>query len=1383
MEISMISLGDINFGVTPDISRLQKAVDAIQKFGAVTSRMAASQAEGAKAAAAALAKQEAASIAAYKAVRSLQDSISKAGAPAVMFTSTTNQLNGLVKAMTSGQLSALEFQRAQERFDLGLSNARRTLKAYTDDQKALQKQERQAERETATKVKTLAALDRALATASTSQMRFNAATAKYPKAPTSITSRGVAAQDELLNALSAPNLTRDDISAAVFKYRDALAQANIELRKFAASERETERAAKQQAAALQAAERAAQRAARQQERQQALALRTAENNAVRQINVLGTIERSQAQLMARLGAAQAPSSIGGNAAIAAQAAKQAILSTNISRTEQAKALQAYKTALTEANIALRKYTDGERQAQREAIAQATAAKQTEAAIIRQANALAMLERAQTRLVGRLSAARAPVSLADGATTALNNARSVLNNPASSRGEQLRAIQAYRQELAVTSEAIRQFTVLNREASTAVRVAATDAVRAQKQEATQAARAAREAVRIQREEAAALKASETNAIRLADAIAQVERAQSRLEHSITRAKAPSDVGANSRTALQTLRTTYANPNSTRTEKADALRAYRDELLKSQQALKAFTDEHVNGNAGVSSFARTLREVASATMLYTGPMGVISTRMTAFNALMTSAGVTTAAAAAGIAAGTAAFVGLSKSIIDVERDLDRATRALKAVTGSNAMAFNSMHDLMNIANKTGQEFETLVDPYTKWLAAIKGTGLEGDRGREAFTKLAGSMTLLGVQGAASKNAFLALTQMLSKGVVVSEEARKQFGNAMPAAMKVMADAVGTTTDKMEEMFKKKSLSPDKFIYDVANAYARFTGLDVAGKLGGISAAENRLSNQWLALRDIIDKNIGITRIYVEILDKLTGYMEKLGTFVPKVKASFLDLGVTVKESIADVLQSVKDKTGTNLFDSLIYGYRKEAMEWRQSSEDMKNGVNTVKSAFQGALVPVEDYVKAQKDAKVQVKSYTDEYIANQKRIVEERRKAMVGAQEHASSFEANKADDVDPMRYAKMLLNFKLRAKEAEDAYTDAKKTLEELNSIKDKSANNEWTPPIKEEDTKKLARVTRALREFGQELEKYRSTIGHAGNGAEAFREFKEQLAEKTELDKWNDKLVDAGHSAEVAAQKVALLKDVLHKVKAEEKNMELYKTPMQELASVFDGLTRGMDTFVSSMMRGTLSWKTFGDIGISIIEDLIKELMRLAIMNPLKNFLFGSRDQTLAGFVNGGPGVGGFIGSLFNGSLFNGSLFNGGAAAKGMAITPGGFRMDKGGLLTSPTMLHTPAGRVLAGEAGNEAILPLMRTSGGRLGVSAHLSAEKPSSPPIAVHFHGAPPGKVEESIDQSTGGRRLDAYFGDMMAYNTTQRGSSMQTALYKTYGLSPKPMRRGKA
>jgi hypothetical protein len=112
-----------------------------------------------------------------------------------------------------------------------------------------------------------------------------------------------------------------------------------------------------------------------------------------------------------------------------------------------------------------------------------------------------------------------------------------------------------------------------------------------------------------------------------------------------------------------------------------------------------------------------------------------------------------------------------------------------------------------------------------------------------------------------------------------------------------------------------------------------------------------------------------------------------------------------------------------------------------------------------------------------------------------------------------------------------------------------------------------------------------------------------------------------------------------------------------------------------LDRFGTLLAQGKTDWKSWADTGQSAINDIMNELIRLAVMNPLKNFLFGSNQPTL-------QNAGGLFGQLFSG-LGN---FFGGSASSGLYATTSAaaVRFHSGGLVGRDGALITVDRRMFA---------------------------------------------------------------------------------------------------
>jgi lambda family phage tail tape measure protein len=133
-----------------------------------------------------------------------------------------------------------------------------------------------------------------------------------------------------------------------------------------------------------------------------------------------------------------------------------------------------------------------------------------------------------------------------------------------------------------------------------------------------------------------------------------------------------------------------------------------------------------------------------------------------------------------------------------------------------------------------------------------------------------------------------------------------------------------------------------------------------------------------------------------------------------------------------------------------------------------------------------------------------------------------------------------------------------------------------------------------------------------------------------------------------------------------------------------------------------ALKSGELSWKNFASTVSGIAQNLANRLIDNAF-KPIE-------DALLRAFSGSGAAGGGVFDWLTKaiGGLFGGGFANGGVFMPSGQITA----FARGGVLGSgvvdrPTVFPFARGIGLMGEAGPEAILPLRRGRGGRLGVEA----------------------------------------------------------------------------
>jgi hypothetical protein len=182
-----------------------------------------------------------------------------------------------------------------------------------------------------------------------------------------------------------------------------------------------------------------------------------------------------------------------------------------------------------------------------------------------------------------------------------------------------------------------------------------------------------------------------------------------------------------------------------------------------------------------------------------------------------------------------------------------------------------------------------------------------------------------------------------------------------------------------------------------------------------------------------------------------------------------------------------------------------------------------------------------------------------------------------------------------------------------------------------------------------------------------------------------------------------------------------------------------------------ALKSGELSWQSFAGAVSGIAQNLANRLIDTAF-KPIEDALF----RALAGAGAGSGGGGGLFGGLTSalGGLFGmGSTFaHGGAFGQAGEITAfasGG--VVSGGVVSRPTVFPFARGIGLMGEAGPEAILPLRRGRGGRLGVEMNGESAGSTAPAMST--------RIINVLDPSVVGDYLATPSGERAILNVIRR------------------------
>jgi hypothetical protein len=197
-----------------------------------------------------------------------------------------------------------------------------------------------------------------------------------------------------------------------------------------------------------------------------------------------------------------------------------------------------------------------------------------------------------------------------------------------------------------------------------------------------------------------------------------------------------------------------------------------------------------------------------------------------------------------------------------------------------------------------------------------------------------------------------------------------------------------------------------------------------------------------------------------------------------------------------------------------------------------------------------------------------------------------------------------------------------------------------------------------------------------------------------------------------------------------------EATSEAIRKAQEKSREIAQGLAQDITGPIKEALKsGEFSWETFAGAISRIAQNLATRLIELAF-KPIETALLNA---FMGG--GGGGGGGGILGSLFG--FARGGVFAGGRELTAFA---------QGGVVNRPTVFPFAKGMGLMGEAGPEAILPLRRGRGGRLGVE--MTGDGGAAAPAAQMST-----RIINVLDPSVVGDYLATSLGERAILNVIRR------------------------
>jgi len=251
--------------------------------------------------------------------------------------------------------------------------------------------------------------------------------------------------------------------------------------------------------------------------------------------------------------------------------------------------------------------------------------------------------------------------------------------------------------------------------------------------------------------------------------------------------------------------------------------------------------------------------------------------------------------GIGAGIGLIASITKDIFNQTRELQSLDLALKQVIGTQEDFARAQSFISRVSEQYGVGIKELTKSYTQFYVSAKDK-LSGQEIEGIFESIAKASGAMGLSVEQQEGAFLALTQMLSKGTIQAEELRGQLSERLPGAFGILAKSMGVTEVELNKLLKDGKVLAAEVLPAFAKELEKAYGIENLNRVESLNASTTRLSNSWTNfIRSINEGDGAVTEFFAFFVDGTNSALKGLGRLntswndlFEKAKTQGLDTG---------------------------------------------------------------------------------------------------------------------------------------------------------------------------------------------------------------------------------------------------------------------------------------------------------------------------------------------------------------------------------------------------------------------------------------------------------------------------------------------------------------
>lgn len=603
-------------------------------------------------------------------------------------------------------------------------------------------------------------------------------------------------------------------------------------------------------------------------------------------------------------------------------------------------------------------------------------------------------------------------------------------------------------------------------------------------------------------------------------------------------------------------------------------------------------------------------------------------------------------------------------DYAASLTKLRIALLGVTTSQQEYGEALKFISETTKTFAIPQDVVTRQFTKLQASVQGAGGSIEDTKIAFNGIVAAVRATGGSLADVDSALTATAQVFSKGKVSAEELRQQIGERLPGAFSLFAQSIGLTPQELDKALEDGKVSLQDFQVFAEAIFKRYgeTAQEIAS---GPESAGDQLS---VALQEL-NEEVG------RLLQPIGAEFQK--TFIEIAKA------ITVAtKALADFFK-IGDEAVIEQNTLLIQATNKSIASIRKTIKEYKAETGADPGGIRAGLIKEQERTIAELERK------RAKYRAEINRATRSQAPDVAQAAPGLGLPGISPSLD-DGGRKVKEILDLTVEQRNVAIAILEAQKQGRLFDAIDLKAKAD-----LLALETKRLGENDKLVKQ------------------AQIISQQEEQTRRVVYASIQN---IVAGVVEETAKKEESLRVELERLEVVEEYNRLLEE--QQTLADPMKGFKAGLDSYVESLGTAFDAVKQFTEVGLKGVGDAISELVTTGTLN-FREFAASLLRQMSEIIVRGilmrsilsifgvKPAVSP-LQALDAGRKMGESLAGLVPNAMGNAYAKNGIvPFAKGGIVNSPKIFPFANGIGLMGEAGPEAIMPLRRTSSGRLGVEA----------------------------------------------------------------------------